>query len=227
MLKLLAAGALIVSMVFAAGMASATIVSVAENSVANGVSVKIYVPGIGPDIGTTAGNYMIKYETAPTTLVSGFCIDPHYSEATFTPYEVQSISEGSGFEAAAWILSQGYSAALAGAAQVAVWELTWDKQYGRAFDLSAGDFRLNSPTSSTNPTFIANVTAIYTAALAGMGGGFDQSAYVILHSPATAGATDYQDYVVPNPFPTPVPASVLLLGSGLLGLLGLRRRFKK
>ena len=212
------------------GSASATIVSVAEDIVANAVSVNIYAVGIG-NVGTEAGNYMVKYSTAPTTLVSGFCIDPHYSNKAFSPYEVQSITEGSGFEAAAWVLSRGYSPALAAAAQVAVWELTWDSQYGRGFDLANGDFRLNSPLTTS---FVTDVTNIYNAALTGRGAGFDQAPYAMLHSPANSGGTDYQDYIVANPFytpptggsPAPIPASFVLLASGLLGLglLGYKKK---
>jgi len=209
-----------------AGRAWANTVYVAEVEVANPLSVNIYAVGIG-DVGTEAGNYMIKYQTDPNTLVSGFCIDPHYSSDLFNPYLVQSIPKGSGFEAAAWILAQNYSPALAPAAQVAVWELTWDYQYGRAFSLTTGDFRLNTPDPVTSQLAM-DVTAIYNAALDGIGPGstFDSSRYVTLHSPVTAGATDYQDYVMPNPNPTPVPATAVLLGTGLLGL-GLLSRRKK
>ena len=40
---------------------------------------------------------------------------------------------------------------------------------------------------------------------------------------------DFDPYEIPNPIPNPVPepATMLLLGSGLLGLAGFRKKFKR
>lgn len=126
---------------------------------------------------------------------------------------------GSAYQAIAWILNQQSSQAWdAAAAQVAVWELAWDYSVGSSFSLTSANFSLSSP--DPNSAFGGEVKTIYNAALTGMlDPNFDPSKYVLAEN------SSYQGYVIPNP--VLVPATVLLLGSGLVGLVARRRRKEK
>jgi len=64
--------------------------------------------------------------------------------------------------------------------------------------------------------------AIYEAMIANWTASYDTSNWLFAYSPSGFEGTDYQDYLTPNPVPIPVP--LYLLGTGLLGLWGIRRR---
>jgi hypothetical protein len=205
------------------GIASAyPTVDLYEVRVDNAAVANIHAASLG-DLGAYAGNYILAVSNPsgsgnPFVEFSGYCVEPAYSSHTSQVYELLPIAQGTPFAAAAWILSQNYTT-LAPAAQAAVWELTWDTAKGNGFDLSADNFRLYGGVNA------GDVTTIYNNAIANMNT-FNTSGYVIASNPV--GSTDWKDsqnYIIHNP--VPVPPSALLLGSGLLGLAGLRYRRKK
>jgi hypothetical protein len=222
MLKRLGCIAVVLTLVFAASMASADTVLLKEDSVANGATVNLttsFYTG-----GALAGNYLLSVQNPPgnpAIQYSGYCVDPAFSSNSYATYELVSIAEGSRYEAAAWVLSKGYTngALSAAEAQVAIWELVWD--WGSTFDLSSG----NLIASGINAT---DVQTIYNAALAGIGASFDQSPYVLARHPVgdpTVLGAGLQDFILPNP--VPLPPTAMLLGAGLLGIAGLGWRRRK
>ena len=137
-----------------------------------------------------------------------------YDPAVFT-YVDPSVVKGA-FLTPAWDLWTGTEIA----GQLRVGGMIWDEPFSAQVPAGAGTLFTFTLLANTNAPLGASALNWGDA---GNGVGFDY------------GDANFQDVLVPssgasinvNVAPVPIPAAVWLLGSGLLGLVGLRRKFSK
>lgn len=186
-------------------------------------------PNLNYTGGVWAGEYQLSIDWEPDgvadEVVGGFCVEDVWSPTSHELYELKKPSEISGiydeYERAAWLFDQYESGPktnlTAAATQVAIWELVLDPGN---YNIDAGQFSVRSLDYTIRDKAGQLLDGAGLADLTA----FDADAnYCVAWNPLSAEKST-QNYLIPHSVPEPASISLLLLGLGLLGVSGYRRR---
>jgi hypothetical protein len=210
----------LLSILAIAGVASAYQITLNEVGVNNAAVVNATFPVIGGPYNVLAGYYQLQINGASP--VNGFCVDPALAPTTPQAYDLRAIDPTSNYAKAAYLFSQS-NTGNAAAVQVAIWQT-----------VMGSGFIWNNPKNT--PELVAldsTVTGLLNSLTSFNINTFDLSLYSLAVSTGIPGneGSGYgigaQDYLVRTPAPVPEPATMLLLGSGFVGLAAFRRRSQK
>ncbi len=152
----------------------------------------------------------------------GFCVEPGQimDFGSYTGYSLYELTPP--YTNAAWLMETYVGSATdiynAASLQVAIWESLLDP---KPFDLTQGNFVLilGLPDTARAKEMLA---ALSNADLSS----FDATAYRIASDDGLGTRSGLQDLIVYNAA-VPIPSALLLLGSGLIAFIGLRRKLAR
>lgn len=162
---------------------------------------------------------------------SGFCVEDVWAPSGTMTYDVvpPSVLDNKlggtvpRYQQAAWLFQQ-YGATNPIATQVAIWEAVLDPGN---YNISSGNFSVNSLDNGYKSDAQDMLNTLKNQSL----NGFNADYYCsVVWSPSLVGSEPKfqypQNYIIPDVH-APEPATIILLGLGLVALGGVRRKFKE
>jgi hypothetical protein len=176
--------------------------------------------------GSTSYNWYTEYLLSNGTTENhfpfdAFCIENVIANQNMAEYTLVSPGDSpfdtTRYNQAAWIADQYYNGIWANynksEVQSAIWEVVFETN--ASFDINGGVFKISNARGVVNLTSISSILSTVSAA--------DLAAYDF-SGIKIAQIDGYQDFIIKTP--APEPATMLLLGFGLLGVAGIGRRKK-